>query len=209
MTVSRDKYIEVHERAVAEEVNAIGMRFLTRVNEYLDDIKQRLGDNRIGTPEDAIECELTNNWYKALVPFISQMQLNTSSARESFFKEDFNGSAKPRYTADDFVTLQMAQESASTKIYSSIMATADRIHERLVAQALDKAEHLGRNKDAVEGSPDEDYKREVAQRFLARLDGLMLELHDMVLPDLSDGPGGEDQGRKRPPQDPKGKGPRF
>ncbi len=207
MSISRDKYIEVHERAQAEEINTIGLKFLTHVNEYLDDVKKRLNHNEIGTPEDAVECELTNNWYKSLVPFISQLQLNTAPSLQNVFKDGFNVAAKPQYTEDDFIALQMAQESGSNKVYTSIMATAERIHEGLAAKALDKANALGDKRDEAEGAPDVHYRREVSERFLARVDDLLLELHDMVMPDLSDGPSGNGQNRKGPPSGPKG--PRF
>lgn len=208
MTVSRDKFLEVHARAGADASMVINDKFIARVNEYLGDVKQKLNDGSIGTLEDAAEHDLVNKWYKALVPFISKMNLDSAPVQASFFKGAFNEKTKAEYTADDFRTLEMAHESAFNKIYANVMNTASQLHETLVAQAMDKAAQLSRQRMQEEGGSAEIFRRETASRFLKRLDGLMVELHDIVMPDMTSGSDDDfSGGRKGPFKNPKG--PRF
>lgn len=202
MTISREKYKQVHDRASADSLHLISAKFLSQAQEHIRESREIVAEKRVKTPEDRAEFELANEWYKEMVPFLSGMDAAAKKKVEPPQVVQFNTAASPpQYTEQDFRSLEKAHENAFKHVYADVMNGVSRIYETMVIRALERATGLMVDKAEKEGTQlDETYCVKTAQRFLDRLEGLMVEFHDMVMPDADkQDPGNQNKGPGRRP----------
>lgn len=198
MAITPEKFRQVYDRARADSLHLICVGFSSQIDSHIRSSEKLVADGRLKTPEDMAEFEFANEWYKRMAPVLGKLHKEARDKSGMPPKASFNASAVPAaYAPEDFMLLERAHENAFKSVYAEVMGGADQVFEAMKERAQDVAGELSSG----------TYSQKATQRFLKRLDTLMIKFHDIVMPDPDKSEPG-DHNNKNPVHHPGPSGPK-